>query len=276
MSGSVPRSKRLVIAVETPSELRKIFQVQFSDKDGSVFVNFPYFIGVPGVVSLVDWPVSDSPSTILSLEPGGKVSSHLVKYSHHPDGRAHFSQDGRVYTEIKKQSVPLSAVEGHLFTLHVHGLHGFQLGTDRDRVESPSSKRMVVRFPLDDPPAGSIKFVGRLHSLEWLKERTVSGEITPTLQLLQPDGSLRHAFVWSSLLGTPAQGFCMVISIELQARLDQSRTTSLLFVGGFDTREVMNDLSMSVSFLALSYPAEDLDDLRARLGSIDFRRERAS
>jgi hypothetical protein len=77
-------------------------------------------------------------------------------------------------------------------------------------------------------------------------------------------------------MGTPAQENCLVISIEPQAKLDVFRTTSLLFVAGFDSRAAMNDLSKSVSFLALSYPAEDADALLARLGSIDFRKTGAT
>jgi hypothetical protein len=52
--------------------------------------------------------------------------------------------------------------------------------------------------------------------------------------------------------------------------LDAKRESFLLFVGGFDTKEAMDDTSRAVSFLALSYPAENVDDLRRRLGSIDF------
>jgi hypothetical protein len=31
----------------------------------------------------------------MDLADKGKVASHLVKYSHHTDGEAHFSQDAR-------------------------------------------------------------------------------------------------------------------------------------------------------------------------------------
>jgi hypothetical protein len=37
-----------------------------------------------------------------------------------------------------------------------------------------------------------------------------------------------------------------------------------------DAPDAMNDLSREVSFLALSYPAENIEELRSRLGSIDF------
>jgi hypothetical protein len=270
MPGSVLRSERLVVAIETATDLRKLFQVQFSNSDGSLFVSFPYFAGSPGLVSVVNWPATGSSSATVSLEPGGKVSSHLVKYSHHPSGRAHFSQDGRVRTEIKKQSVPLADVEGHIFSLHIHGLHGFDKASGRDRASGVSVERTLVRFRLEDPLPGSIKFVGRLHSSAWLQARANDGMVVPTMQLSQPDGSLRPAFVWSSPIGTPSQERCLVVSIELQPQLDQTRVTSLLFVGGFDSSEAMDDLSKPVSFLALSYPVENVDQLRARLGSIDF------
>src|SRR5437667_2768383 len=104
MAGSVFRSERFVISVECGVLRRKVFQCQFAKRDGSLFVNFPYFKHSQGVVSLVGWPGGYA-STTLSLEPGGRVSSHLVKYAHHPNGRAHFSQDGRVLTLIKKNAV---------------------------------------------------------------------------------------------------------------------------------------------------------------------------
>lgn len=61
----------------------------------------------------------------LSLLDGGKVTGHKVKYSHHPDGRVHFSQDGKIRTVIQKKSIPLSEAEGHLFTVQLQGLKDF-------------------------------------------------------------------------------------------------------------------------------------------------------
>jgi hypothetical protein len=157
-----------------------VFQIQFAKRDGSIFVSFPYFEGRTGVVSLVHWPATDTPSTLVSLEPGGKVASHLVKYSHHPDGRAHFSQDGRVRTDVKKQAVPLDEIEGHLFSLHIQGIHGFEPAQESYKTVAPSPRRNTIRFLLEDPLPGSIKFVGRLHSSKWLQARAVNGILSPT------------------------------------------------------------------------------------------------
>src|SRR5712691_4530164 len=101
MPGSVLRSERFVISIECGERRHKVFQCQFAKRDGSVFISFPYFRHSEGLVSLASWPAGEV-SSVVSLELGGRVSSHLVKYSHHPDGRAHFSQDGKVLTVIKK------------------------------------------------------------------------------------------------------------------------------------------------------------------------------
>jgi hypothetical protein len=49
-----------------------------------------------------------------------------VKYAHHRDGEAHFSQTGRVYTHVRKRSVPLNEQIGHLWTIQLQGLNGFR------------------------------------------------------------------------------------------------------------------------------------------------------
>ena len=270
MPGSVFRSERFVISVECGSLRRKIFQCQFAKQDGSVFVNFPYFRHSEGVVSLVDWP-GGQPTTTLSLETAGRVSSHLVKYAHHPSGRAHFSQDGKVLTLIKKDALPLAELEGHLFTLQVHGLEGFEALDEAELNEAPSLKRTGVRFTLGPECPGSVKFVGMLYRDTTLERRSADGIVHPAMQLKRPDGSTLNGFVCSQVLGRPGHERCLLIYSESMPKLDQSRESSMLFVGGFDSAAAMNDVERAVSFLAFSYPAENVDDLRRRLGSIDLR-----
>ena len=269
MPGSVFRAERFVVSVETSGLRRKLFQCQFARRDGSIFVNFPYYRHTNGLVSLVVWPAGQ-PLTTLSFEPGGKVSSHLVKYSHHPDGRAHFSQDGRVRTLIKKQATPLPDIEGHLFTIHVQGLHGFDAVTDAEATASPSPKRHAVNFDFGQEDPDSVKFVGRLHSDRWLERRTTRGIVQPIMPLVAPDGAVRNGFICSTLIGAPGETRCLVITCEPLSRLDVGRESSLVFIGGFDSKPAMDDTSRAVSFLAFSYPAQDVEDLRSRLGSIDF------
>ena len=100
-------------------------QITFSKKDGTLYVHFPYYAHSQGIASLVTWIPDNPPPANLSLIEGGKVTSHLVKYSHHPDGRAHFSQDGKVYTSIKKQSLPINMIDGHVFSVQIQGLSSY-------------------------------------------------------------------------------------------------------------------------------------------------------
>jgi hypothetical protein len=44
----------------------------------------------------------------------------------------------------------------------------------------------------------------------------------------------------------------------------------MLFVGGFDPQEQAVDASRATSFLAFTYPADDFDELRERLGTVDL------
>jgi len=112
------RSQRVVCVVKV-SELRaKAFQIGF-DKDGSVFIRFPYFQHRTGILSSSEIPATGERKADVNIDFGGKVTSHRVKYSHHPDGRAHFSQDGKIFTAIKRQI----HIARHAEWPYVHPVH---------------------------------------------------------------------------------------------------------------------------------------------------------
>src|SRR3954452_21599641 len=102
-------SRSFVICVEAAGERRKLLQIAFSRRDGSLYVSFPYYEHTEGIVSVGTFAPGASTGP-LDLAAGGKGTSHLVKYAHHPDGRPHFSQDRKVYTDVAKQAVPLRAI----------------------------------------------------------------------------------------------------------------------------------------------------------------------
>ncbi len=90
------------------------------------------------------------------------------------------------------------------------------------------------------------------------------------MQLKRPDGATLTGFICSQVLGREGQERCLLVYCEALPKLDEGRESSMLFVGGFDPSAAMNDIDQAVSFLAFSYPAENVEDLRQRLGSIDF------
>ena len=166
--------------------------------------------------------------------------------------------------------MPLADLEGHLFTLNVHGFDGFERLSDVELQEPPSAKRTGVRFMLGPECPQSVKFVGMLYRDTSLERRAVDGMVHPAMQFRRADGTTLTGFICSQVLGRPGQERCLMVYCEPLPRLDQNRESSMLFVGGFDSADAMNDTERAMSFLAFSYPTEDVEDLRQRLGSMDF------
>jgi hypothetical protein len=155
------RTERCVISVEVDGTKYKLLQIMFG-KDGSLFVNFPYFKHKEGLTSLATVPANISYPTNVELNPGGKATTHLVKYSHHPDGRAHFSQDGRVRSTIRKQSVPLTYTkEQHIFTIKLQDLSGFEISESKVVNKKSAIKRTEVNIKIHNTEPEALKIVGR-------------------------------------------------------------------------------------------------------------------
>jgi len=53
------------------------------------------------------------------------VTKHKVKVTHHTSGQVNISMDGKIFTRISKQSIPLDRLKGHLFTVMLAGLDNF-------------------------------------------------------------------------------------------------------------------------------------------------------
>jgi hypothetical protein len=92
--------KRFIFTIATNDQTSKIFDVMFSS-EGSIYVNFPYFKNSIGIASLVTYPAGKMHLPELSYLEGGKVTSHLVKFAYHPNGRTHFSQTGKVKVSFR-------------------------------------------------------------------------------------------------------------------------------------------------------------------------------
>jgi hypothetical protein len=156
------RSKVVAVQTSRGGDVRKIFQVGFLKSDGSLFVSTAYFRNSSGLLSIATIPAGKTTATI-SLESEGKCTSHLVKYIHHNSGEAHFSQTGKILTAIRRQSIPLRSVKGHLFTVMAQGLSHFEKATENKDFAGPSKARTNIRFALDLVVPDAIKIVGRLY-----------------------------------------------------------------------------------------------------------------
>lgn len=244
------QESKVTVGVSVGSNTFMILQVIFHT-DGSVFINFPYYKHSNGLLAVATHPGGDRQRTF-SLEPGGKVVSHLVKYSHKPDGEVHFSQDGKVLTVIRKKSVPLVSLAGHLFSVSIQGIDNF------DRNNPSSKKRRFLRvFDAGSEMPEAIRIVGYWHPLGNLKD-------------VVPDGVPMGAMLLSPPLGNPMEKYVLLLEGKPVSKLTQDEPTAMILIGGFDGTDIIQNPELETKFLAFSYPLSDYDQLKARLGSADY------
>jgi hypothetical protein len=261
------RSERVIVVIRRGGEARKVLQVIFSNE--GVFVNFPYFQHRVGLIAEATLPPDGSVKASVDLTLGGKVTSHLVKYSHHVDGRAHFSQDGKVRTEVRRQALPLDLQQGHMFTTLIQGLVAFDKAhSTRDSGSTP--KRAVVNFDLESSPVScSVKVVGRWYDVAKLRSE---GEAPPTIGPIVPLKDGRGREYAGVALASPDEGSHHVLLITCENVPSVGpEPESLLFLGGFDAPEVVKDPSRASRFLAFVYPTAAAETLASKLGSVDLR-----
>jgi hypothetical protein len=257
------RSERVVCTL-TAGDLRvKAFQVVFSD-DGSLYIAFPYFRHRTGILCASHIPATGTRESQVNLEYGGKVTSHLVKYSHHASGEALFSQTGKIITAIRRQSIALDKQHGHLFSFLVQGLKALDPAHPvKDAITS--TKRAIIDFALETPEA--VKIVGRWFDVKKMRFNNPTPTIGPTLLMTDPDGKEINA----CMVASPAENTRHVLAITCEPIPKLGPDPEIfLFYGGFDPAEVMNDLTKEAGFLAFLYPVSQAEKMRGRLGTVDY------
>lgn len=247
-----------IVAYYGGSEHR-IVKVAFGG-DGGIYVHFPSFSRDDGLVGTFTLMPGIPRPTNLNLAESGKVTGHRVKYTHHVDGRAHFSQTGRVRSEVGRQAVPLSSQRGHLFTVQIQALREFASPRQSDRTPKltfdlngnfPGLKIVCRRFPLDgmrplDPETWSANPKG----------------------IVFPDGRRLVGLFVAPPEGTPLSENVLLLSPEEWKNTDAE--PCVIFLGGFDPPEHALNPSKETSCLALLYPCSDINKLRDRIGTIDL------
>jgi len=180
----------------------------------------------------------------------------------------HFSQHGKVKTEVIKQAVPLDKVDGHIFTVQIQGVHGFKPLTLKDTQESSNQKQLIgFGFGSDELPA--VKVVGRWFSKKSLLARISGNVVGPKIVGENSKGQRLIGFALGPIPQSPLEDYTLYLSCEVIPKFSENET-ELTFTGGFDSDEIVNNHAVDTSFLALSYPNSDYDNLKTKLGSIDL------
>jgi len=262
------QAEKFTIIVKKNSKLYKICKIVFHQtkdkKQAAIFVSFPYHKNSKGLLSLMTFPKNTRKVDKLSLVPGGKVTSHRVKYTHWSDGNVHFSQDKKIYTKIKKTSDPLSKATGHLFSIQVKGVEGFEIKTN---AKSYSKKEIDLDFDLRQDPDDSIKITGW-----WYDSSTIhpqSDQFATVYKFVQKEGFVNTCFALEAPSDYQFSGKILFLCVRNEF-VTKKKGTQLLFIGGFDERERASNISNDLQFLAMSYPVKNYNQLKDKIGSVDF------
>lgn len=258
----------VILADDELCRTTQLLLIQMREKTGQIFVQCPYFSAAGGLVGACEAVVDSDMNGQIRLGEVGVTTSHVVKYSHPIDGRAHFSQDGKVYARIRRPSFRLDSAQGHLFEFHAFGLHSFASLAPGE--EHP--RRVYLPFA----------------TLEATHAATIVGEWIPKSQLrrlaeeaggtLGPIGYLprdRNGKPYlACLLGHPNPGLdhygLLAVSlspVEPPATIAQPQVIMLC---GWDAGGLAVTPGDTVPFLAFMYPAGNIEEMKRRLGSIDY------
>lgn len=258
------KAKRTVHVLNTGYAAYKLFQTMFL-RDGSLVVSFPYLRNQTCFMCEADAPAGAVElATFRVGSENAYGSSHAVKYTHHIDGRAHFSQDGKIYTRVKRQSVRLDAINGHVFTLKLQNFDQFQIRAPKDRNNPPDKAIVEYRAP---QTASAIQFTGWVRDRREF-ERGIIRKVTPVTGPAF-NGVIRPGCVATGVIFAWPHGFEDQIFIVAVEEIASVGTPWLCFLGGFDGYEVVEDLSGPAGFLFLASPHPVGDMALDRL--LDFR-----
>lgn len=259
-------SQRYVVSVRNNNTLYKIFDIVFNQnrkRQASIIVSFPYVSNSQGLLSVVTFPKNNRTMDKISLEPGGKVTSHRIKYSHWSDGAVHFSQDGKIFSLKKDASDPLTSGIGHIFSVHIKDYKSFpKLNTKKEL----SSKKVDLDFEIKEDDKDSIKFVAW-----WYNEKTLHpprAEYTRIYNFKQDEGIVSTCFALKSPAGSLLNNCVLMLCGRIE-HLTDDIGSHLVFIGGFDKKVIAKDLTQDLKFLALMYPAQNYEELKNKLGSVD-------
>jgi hypothetical protein len=238
-------------------------QVLFQKRDGSIFVSFPYAPATPGILSVISMPRRSEPVTI-SLTERGKVTSHLVKFAHHPDGRVHFSQAGRIRTKVLSQSFPLEGSGGRVFQLNVYWPSAFKVFDFKAR----KLDRVYLQH----------KFAQRLPSsiiikAEWRPRSEIirghpGNDIGPLVTVWDTAADVKFkAFLLGQPANYPLNDHLLIVSAHHGLDLSDITEPTMLFMSGEARTKPASEKAELIAFM---YPIENYSTLIHQLGSVDL------
>jgi len=243
------RGKRHTISVGWGIQVAKVCQIHFTNK-GTLFVTFPYHEDASGVAARVK--VVPGKTQYPLIDEVARTTSHKIKYSHPLDGAAHFSGDGKIFTEIWAEAAPaLRGEVGHIFTLHLRGPDRFAEVSGNRELDDPSFH--IFEFQSNEAP--TCRLVGRFMPIPSQVNIDEPGKSVVPARF--SDGTLVDLMVLAPPAGNPLDGHAVFLQCIPEDPLTRETDFHLSFQGGFGYG--LADPSVESSMLVLNYPATDID-----------------
>lgn len=260
MNLNIIREEEFTIRVVNKGEKYKIFKIKFYKKDGSIFLFFPYFKHSHGILSILKLPANIKNRQTLRFDEVGKITSHLVKYSHRPDGNVHFSLDKKIFTFKKnKKADPLSCDVGHIFKVIFKNLDAFE-------VDNNNNKTLNIDFNVNTNNKNDFKIL-----CEWKKIPNYNyfdKKLNPVVKT--KEGIIEKDKIIGQPTYMPYHDHILTFDLYEKSLNSTDSDDLLLFIGGFDPKFIYKDLSKDFYCLAMMYPAGNYLKLEKIIGSQDF------
>ena len=252
------RGSRHTISIGWGIRIAKVCQIHFTHK-GTLLVTFPYHPDTPGIAARVK--IEPEKTQYPLLEEFARVTSHKIKYSHPIDGRAHFSGDKKIFTEIWADGASaLSGEVGHIFTLHLRGLDLFkEISPTLKELQDPGFH--LFEFQAEYVP--SLRLVGRFMPTPGWMNLDEEGKTVTRARF--PNGVETDLMVLAPPAGNPLDGHAVFLQCIEQEAIETESEFHLSFQSGFGLG--LADPSLESSMLVLNYPATDTDGFE----SMDFK-----
>lgn len=254
-----------VVLVGSPRKMYKVCHIRFT-RIGGILIQAPYFHASKGVIGQLNFRPEGTKATA-SFEPGwARATSHRVKLHHPPDGRAHFSQTGKITNDIRRQTFPLSTGRGFVFQLNLYGVEAHEYVAPG--VQLPKG-RIHLTFHFDGEIPDALIVFGEWLSKEQFRSPIIGTPNGPLTTYQDAGGAEAKAFLLGQPLGMPFQ--------DALLRVTCGRAPSIL----------RDEVPLAVlqaawgpvgdeACLAFLYPVTDHERMVARLGSIDWDKPRVT
>ncbi|MCC7186619.1 MAG: hypothetical protein IT185_10285 [Acidobacteria bacterium] len=260
--------KKAVVGVVVDTGWIRLCQVIFHT-DGSVFVAFPDFKVADGILTVVRLLPDGNTARTIDFLREGKVTSHLVKYSHRPDGGVHFSQDRKVFTRIRRDArFRLGDQIGRILELRANRpREGFLVSKKAMR----GKPHLMFGFSGDRPAALSLVFHWRRKSD--VNEWNSGAPLGPKARIVhRVSNETSPAFFVGQPFELPFQDHVLVITCNETAAFRGIESPAIILRGGADSDAVSRPglPSPPSEFLAAMYPVGNRAELAEIIGTIDF------